>query len=167
VPNTTNAAFLLFSGANGQAQVTLLIAPSTYQVFEVVSSLGATRVDKFGSDLAKDGFAKNGMARYVLTGTTPVTVDLTAMHTNAQCYGGDSDFATCGKLILYNDGAHAVDVEPSFAAYANVPFTKITMEPGDWFVYRPAVPFTIDGTHHDLTVTPTAGGSLVVTLGGS
>jgi hypothetical protein len=160
--STTNSGFIraTISGA-----VQLVAAPGQ-EIGRVAAALAGTRIDQLLVDLAKQGYALNGTVRLALSGTTPQSIDLTSLTTGAQSYAGDVTFAKFGQLIAYNDGAAAVAVAPAASNGASVPFSGITLQPGDDHIFKIANPVTVDGTHKMITVTPTAGGSFILLVGG-
>lgn len=160
---TTNCAFAKLTTGGS----TVLVALAENLVSSLVSTAGATRVDKVTSNLATAGYALNGAARYTLSGTTVKTIDLTSLSTGAAAYTGDVTFAKYAQLILYNDGAAAVTVGSGASNGATMPLSgTVTVDAGQFVVLTRASAVTVDGSHKTIDVTPTSGGSFVIAVGG-
>jgi len=127
--------------------------------------------DKVSQDLSTMGLAKNGGNRLSLSGTTPVNIDLTDLTANAASSAGDTSFASFVNLTLYNDGAAAVTVAPGASNPASIGLSgtspTLTVNPGCACVLNYGSPVTVDSTHKIITVTPTSGGSFVLSVGGA
>jgi hypothetical protein len=160
---TTQSGFLKIT----EGAVSFLKTVSAGKVQSVESAISATRLDYQLVDLGRAGYAKNGVMRIVLSGTTLETIDLTNTATGTDAQAGDTVFASWSQLHFYNDGAASVTVAPGATNGATVPFTAITVAAGARHVFTPASAVTIDGTHKTLDITPTSGGSLIVIVGGA
>ena len=161
---TIHSAFIraLISGA----PQLLAVESSGVGPVPIVTALGGIRVDLLDADLSKADYAKNGSFRVALSGATPVTIDLTNTTAAAQSYAGDTSFAGWSQLNFLNDGTEPVTVTPGSSNPATLPFTSLTLEPGDQPVFTPGAPVAITSGAKNVTVTPTAGGSLIVSIGG-
>jgi hypothetical protein len=119
-----------------------------------------------------ESFAKNGCAHITTSGTTGVTVDLTNLATNTTTTAGDTVFATVNKIRIYNCGAAAMTVAPGASNPSNFPkFTGTTptlqIDPGGIFTVESGAGVTIDATHKTILITPTAGGDVLIGVGGA
>lgn len=161
---TTNSGFL----KQTLGGVVSLAAVTANAVTAVRNALSGTRVDYVLADLSvKPGYAKNGAIRLALTGTTPKTIDLTDLTANAQSYAGDTAFAKFALLVLFNDGAAAVTFASGASNGASVGLSgTLTVAPGDMKVLPWGTAVTVDGTHKTIDITPTSGGSFVLSVGG-
>lgn len=131
-----------------------------------------TRLDKQSFDLATAGYAKNAGVLLTLTGTTAITINAAALAaaTGVQI-AGDTAFATVNQIILYNTGAVDLIVAPAgsnpFPFPLNGTTPTYTVPAGSRLVIESVAGLTVDGTHKSITVTPTAGGTLGICLGGA
>ena len=58
-------------------------------------------------------------------------------------------------------------ITPNVSNGASLPFTAVVIQAGDVHVFTENAAVTVDGTHYSITVTPTAGGSFVLCVGGA
>lgn len=120
------------------------------------------------------GFAKNGCALVVLSGTTAVTVDLTNLgaFTGVTSQSGDTSLATANCLVFNNIGAVDLVLSPGASNPSRLPTftgttpTIVVPAGGCLCVYAPTG-LTVDSTHKTFTITPTAGGTLAIAYGGA
>lgn len=164
----TNA---VLSGATmGAAAAVVAMNPTS--AVQLVNAGYATALDSSASDLSAAGFALNGCGRYALVGTTVKTVDLTNLATGAASSAGDPTFAKVMRLVIFNDGA----ADATVAAGGSNPFAiglagttpTLTIPTGKTVVLNYATAgTTVDGTHKTIDVTPTAGGSICIAVGGA
>ena len=120
------------------------------------------------------GFAKNGCALVVLSGTTAVTVDLTnlAAFTGVTSQYGDTSLATVNCLVFNNLGTVAVTVAPGGSNPSRLPtFTGTTptlsIPAGGAVGISDLAGQTVDSTHKTFTLTPTSGGTIAISYGGA
>lgn len=121
---------------------------------------------------ASEGFAKNGCFHVTTSGTTAVNVDLTNLATGATTTAGDTVFATGNKIKFYNTGAADMTISPGASNPSNFPkFTGTTptilLPAGSILTYEVPAGVTIDSTHKVVTITPTAGGDVLIGVGGA
>ena len=80
----------------------------------IVSAKNIIMLDAVISACDSDGLAKHGVFHVTTSGTTPVTISLLNLVTNATTQYGDAVFATWNKLIAFNlsglDGVAAADM---------------------------------------------------------
>ena len=118
-------------------------------------------------------FAKNGGVLLTLTGTTAQSVDLTNTTTNTPAsYAGDTAFSNVNLIIFNNLGAVDLVVSPGASNPARLPemtgtSPTITVPAGSFVVVHSTANLAVDSTHKVFTVTPTAGGSMAITVCGS
>ena len=118
------------------------------------------------------GYAKNGAVYLALSGTTPQTVSLQNTTTNSPAgTAGDTAFATVNVVRVKNLGASAVTVAPGGSNPSPIPaFTgttpTVSIPAGSEILFHSAAGATIS-TAANLTFTPAASGSLLVTIGGA
>jgi hypothetical protein len=122
--------------------------------------------------LADQGFAKNGSFHVTTSGTTPVTLDLTNLATNATTHAGDTVFATVNMIKWMNVGAADMTIAPGASNPSNAPkFTGTTptlaVPAGSFGTWSSVAGVTIDSTHKNITITPTAGGDIFFAVGGA
>lgn len=180
--STVNCNFVLIptgsaveGGAIVPAPAVLALSPDAANA--VIQGVpGALFLDKpQGRDyggLATAGFAKNGCAYLTLTGTTPVTLDLTALAPAAGVVvAGDAAFGSTKRIRLFNNGAADVVLSPGGSNPANLGFggtsPTLRVPAGSYVELNNAAGNAVDSTHKTVTVTPTAGGSCGVCVGGS
>lgn len=127
--------------------------------------------DYYGKVLG--GYAKNGCILLSLSGTTAQSIDFTDLTVNTPAgTAGDTTFATVSCLVYRNLGTTDLTLAPGASNPANAPkfsgtTPTITIPAGSVFVWHSNAPVTIDSTHKVNTITPTAGGTLAVSVGGS
>lgn len=159
---TTKTRFYKYT-TGGQ---TVILPVAAGQGDTVGSALSATRLDYARVDAGADNYAKHAAIRLTLVSTTAQHPDLT--NTAAiGAYGGDSSFASVSQIKFLNDGAQALTIAPGASNGLTLPFSSLTIAAGDEYVYTFATPVVVDGTHKVIDVTPTSGGSLVITIGGA
>jgi hypothetical protein len=190
--NFVKLAAGVFRGS-GIASATLVTAAAVgpYEGAEVESGSGGVVVDKFildpaltvvpavnsGVNIPVSGkivgnFAKNGVALITMTGTTPVTIDLTDLTSATTASAGDTAFASVKALHFQSLGAAAVTIAPGASNPADLPKFAGTTPTltlalnGDIVVYSPAA-VTVDATHKTILLTPSAGGTVAVYVGGA
>jgi hypothetical protein len=133
---------------------------------------GATRIDDQVFNLAKAGFAKNAGVGLTLTGTTAITISLAALAAaTGVVIAGDTAFATWNQLIFVNTGAVDLVLSPGASNPLGLQLTgttpALTVAAGSRVVLETVAGITVDSTHKNLTVTPTAGGTLNIGIGGA
>jgi hypothetical protein len=118
-------------------------------------------------------FAKNACALLTLTGTTAITLDLTnVVAATGVVVAGDTSFATANVLILNNLGAVDLTISPGGSNPARIPqlggtTPTLTIPAGSCIAIHSAAGYAVDSTHKTFTITPTAGGTLAVSVGGA
>jgi hypothetical protein len=121
---------------------------------------------------ADAGFAKNGCYHKTTTGTTAVNVDYTDLTAGATSSTGDTSFASVNKVTVMNCGTADMTVGPGGSNPANFPKfagtgPTLTLAAGCQHSFEVGTPATVDATHKILTITPTAGGDVMVAVGGA
>lgn len=173
---TTGVNFLKQTNAvlNGTtvAAAAALVPMNPTDAQQLAAAGYATLLDAFNGDLSAAGFALNGAARYTLSGTTPVSCDLTNLATAAASSAGDPTFAKFMRLVVFNDGAADVTIAPGGSNPATIGLggtsPTLTVPAGKAVVLNYATAgVTVDSTHKIITITPTAGGSTCVAVGGA
>lgn len=137
--------------------------------------LGSTGLANNGNFLvggfSDQGFAKNGAFHVTTSGTTPVTCDLTNLVTNATTSAGDATFAKWNKIKVRNCGAADMTIAPGASNGATLGMggtsPTLTVAAGAEVVIESGPGTTVDSTHKNITITPTAGGDVVIAVGGS
>jgi hypothetical protein len=124
------------------------------------------------SGFSTQGFAKNGCFHVTTSGTTPVSVDLTNLATNSTSQAGDATFATVNKIKVKNCGSADMTVAPGGSNPANLPkfagtTPTLTVAAGSEVEFESGPGATVDSTHKIITITPTAGGDVMVGVGGA
>jgi hypothetical protein len=164
--STTNKNFVVETASNPVSAV----AVSPTFAGQLVSNQQGEIVDVVNVNLASGGYAKNGMVYLTLTGTTPVSLDLTALGSNT-VYAGDVAFANWNQLVFNNTGAQDLVVSPNVSNGARLLLggtsPTITVPAGSAVTLESVANVVIDSTHKSITITPTAGGSMAVCVGGS
>lgn len=118
-------------------------------------------------------YAKNGSVLLVLSGTTPQTVNLQNTTTNSPASSaGDTAFATGNVVIFNNVGTVDLVVSPGASNPSPIPkmggtSPTITVGAGSIVAYQYANGQTISSSACNITVTPTAGGEMAITIMGS
>lgn len=154
-----------------------ILALASDQANEVVAGGGGTMIDKDSTSgvggLAGAGFAKNNAISLTLTGTTAITFSLIALAaaTGLVIGPGDTVFAAWSRLRFKNIGTTDLKISPG-ASNGNAlglggTSPTITVPAGSSHELNNAAGNTVDSSHTNVTVTPTSGGSLVVSIGGS
>ena len=141
---------------------------------QFVASGSGQRVDADGQgiDLAAANYAKLAGIVLSLTGTTPITLDLTtlAAATGVQVAGASS-FSNWNKMLFQNTGATPLVVSPGESNPLRNPLGGTspthTLASGDEALWNSNAGSAVDSTHKTITVTPTSGGQLFVAIGGS
>lgn len=120
------------------------------------------------------GFAKNGCALIVLSGTTAVTIDLTnlAAFTGVTSQAGDTSLSNIGAVVFNNLGTVDLTIAPGGSNPARFPtFTGTTptldCPAGGLVCVYAQTQLAVDSTHKTITITPTSGGVLAFAYGGS
>jgi hypothetical protein len=121
---------------------------------------------------ASQNFAKNGAYHKTTVTTTGVTMDLTDLTSGATSSAGDTVFATVYQMTFYNTGAADMTIAPGGSNPSNVPkFTGTTptllLPAGGQITLIYPTGVTIDATHKTVLITPTAGGDVMVAVGGA
>ncbi len=128
----------------------------------------------FGSFIG--GFAKNGALSITFTGTTPVTIDLTALATAvgvSSIQAGDALFANINALIFKNTSTTSIiTIAPGGSNPSRFPVLAgttptLAVGPGGCHVLSDPVGQVVDSTHKTILLTPSAGGSLLLAFGGA
>jgi hypothetical protein len=122
-------------------------------------------------------FAKNGALYVTFTGTTPVTINLTALATAvgvAFSQAGDSSLAVINCLIVKNisNPGSTFTIAPGASSPSRMPplagtTPSISLLAGDVYCQSSAAGLAVDSTHNEITFTPTDGGALVMAWGGA
>lgn len=138
--------------------------------------LGATGLPNNGTGIfvggfSDQGFALNGAFHVTTSGTTPVTCDLTNLATNSTSNAGDAVFAKANKIKVRNAGTAAMTIAPGASNPASLGLggttPTYTVNGGSEVEIEVPAGATVDATHKNITITPTAGGDVVVAVGGS
>lgn len=132
----------------------------------IANSLGATRHDTLSADPGLGRYAVAAQARLVLSGTTTRTLDIGNLAA-ADAHAGDTTFATVSQIQLANDGTQPLSILTGGTNPLDIPFTSLALAAGDHVVLRFASPRPVDPSHKTIDVTPTTGGSIVITLEGA
>lgn len=172
---TTNSAFLKKTNATlngatvGAAGEVVAMNPTSAN--QLAASGYGTRVDRAVSDLATDGYAKNGCIDVSLSGTTPKTVDLTDLTSQAASNAGDTGFDLWNKLVFANLSSGNMTVAPGSSNPASIflggtsPTMTVAANSSNTLMSLAGV--TVDSTHKTITITPTVTGHLVISVGGA
>jgi hypothetical protein len=144
----------------------------------------ATIIDKVSFDFSRilsvtpgggtqvGNFAKNGCVVLTLTGTTPITVNLTALAAATGVIVANADgtaaspFATVFAAVFTNLGTADVTIAPGSSNPAPFPTSQLCKAGGVVAISSPAG-YTISGSANTITVTPTAGGLIGIAIGGA
>jgi hypothetical protein len=144
-----------------------------FALTSVAPSPNATML-AFGSWIG--GYAKNSALSINFTGTTPVTLDLSALATPigvSSLQAGDSTFANLNCLVLKNTSTSSIiTVAPGSSNPSRFPVLAgttptLAVGPGGVHVLSDPVGQVVDSTHKTLLLTPSAGGSLLLAFGGA
>ena len=130
-------------------------------------------------DTAPGGFdgsslllAKTAGIVLTLTGTTPITIDLTALAAaTGVVVAGATSFSNWNHILWTNIGTTALAIAPgaSNPIRNQLGGTSPTLTPqaSDVVHWVASAGLAVDSTHKTFTVTPTSGGSMLVWIGGS
>jgi hypothetical protein len=125
----------------------------------------------FTPSLVSGGYPRNGSALVNLVGTTAVNLDLTNLATNATSQVGDPTFALWNQIVLANLSGVDLVVSPGASNPARLLLSgtspTITVPANSVVSLASLVGIAVDSAHKNLTITPTAGGSMAVSVGGS
>ena len=134
-------------------------------------------LDDLNTSAADDAYAKHGCFHVTTSGTTVVLIDLTNLATHATTYAGDVTFAKVNKLVAYNlsgvDGVAAADMTLGATAATPANFwgvlvaTPITVPASSRIVLESTTGLTVDSTHKQISLTPSAGGNFALVVCGS
>jgi hypothetical protein len=122
------------------------------------------------------GFARNGALSITFTGTTPVTIDLTTLATSvgvSSLQAGDSTFANINVIVLKNTSSTSIiTIAPGASNPSRFPVFSgttptLSVGPGGVHVLSDPVGQAVDSTHKTLLLTPSAGGSILLSFGGA
>ena len=155
---------------NGPTQTGIAIDKVTVDLSLTAAPTVGTGLGTFGSFLG--GYAKNGAVEIVLTGTTPVDVDLTDLTVGGtQKAAGDTTFSSVSCLVFKNQGA-AVTIKPGGSNPADLPklggtSPTLGLKANAVHVISDPAGTTVDSTHKIVTITPTSGGSVLIAVGGA
>jgi hypothetical protein len=128
----------------------------------------------FGSWIG--GFARNAALSITFTGTTPVSIDLTALATSvgvSSIQAGDVTFANMNVIVLKNTSSTSViTIAPGASNPSRFPVLAgttptLAVGPGGCHVLSDPVGQVVDSTHKTILLTPSAGGSLLLAFGGA
>lgn len=122
------------------------------------------------------GYAKNGCLYITFTGTTGVTIDLTALSAAVgvtSFQAGDTSLATGNAIAFVNlSTSGTITVAPGGSNPSNFPkFTGTTptlsSNFGGTLIMHDPNGVTIDSTHKTILLTPSAGGAMAIAYGGA
>jgi hypothetical protein len=193
--STANSSFVYISGPTsglgsnvliGSAVVTFpAILVADHQSSRITANNpNATIIDRVTFDLSLvnaapsggkivSGFAKNAAIVLTLTGTTPITVDLTSVvATTGVIVAGDSSFTTVFAMVLNNLGVTDLTISPGGSNPSRIPqFTgttpTLTIPAAGVVTVYSLAGYAVDSTHKTFTITPTSGGTLAIAVGGA
>jgi hypothetical protein len=169
-------AYQLF-GTVVDAAGTLIQVDSTVRDSYVAAAQG-TQIDIIPNyDLAKAGFANSAAVVITFTSTTPITLDLTnlvaatgVVVSGAGTFAGS--FASWSHIFFQNIGASGktFTVAPggSNPLRTQLGGTSPThsLLSGDILHWNNSTALVVDSTHKTLTLTPTSGGSALISIQG-
>ena len=162
---------MLFGSAVIAADTLESVADSSIRNAFVASASGQA-IDSDGViDLAAAGYSKLAALVLSLSGSTPITVDFNALAaaTGVQVAGATS-FATWKALLIQNVGAQALVLSPGSSDPLTLPIGGTspthTLDAGDEGYWLSSAGTTVSASACNLTVTPTAGGTLFLAFGG-
>lgn len=173
---TTNVGFLKVNNAvligSAVAAAGAVEALNGVSASQIAAAGYGTRLDAQAFDLSVAGYAKNAAVAFTLTGTTGITIDLTALAAaTGVVVAGDTVFASFNQLILVNTGAADLIVAPGGSNPARLPLNgttpTYTVPAGSRLVIESAAGLAVDSTHKTILVTPATGGSLGLCVGGA
>lgn len=163
---TTAKNFVLETASNPIA----MIAAAAGFARNIVANAAGVIVDTVTIDMSADNYAKHGGVYLTLSGTTPVTIDLTALGSNT-VYAGDTSFATWNQIVFYNNGAQDLTVAPAGSNGARLQLNgtspTITVAAGSYVTLQSVAGLAVDSTHKGITVTPTSGGTIAICVAGA
>ena len=123
------------------------------------------------------GFAKNGAIYVTLTGTTAISLDLTALSASIGvtfAQNGDTSLTNVNALIVKNisQSASSIVMSPGASNPSRFPTfagttPSISLAEGDVYCQSCAIGQAVDSTHKIITFTPTSGGILAIGYGGN
>ncbi len=164
-------ALLFGSGVIAADTLESVADSSTRQAF--VASGAGDAVDTLGTvDIAAAGYAKTAGVVVNLTGSTPITINLSSLAaaTGVQVAGASS-FAKWNGIIFQNVGSTALVVSPSSSDALSTPLggtsPTYTLNAGDDAYWNSSSGTSVSSTTGDITITPTSGGTLFIGIGGS
>jgi hypothetical protein len=194
---TTASNFLKFAAGifrgTGIASATAVTAAAVgpFEAAEVEQGSGGVVIDKLildpslaavpttgsGAKIPLSGkvlgaYAKNGVVLITLSGTTPVTLDLTDTTSGTTATAGDTAFASVNTILFRSLGAAAVTIAPGGSNPADLPkFTGTTptlkLALNGVVLVNEVAAVTVDSTHKGILLTPTAGGTIAIYIGGA
>lgn len=118
-------------------------------------------------------YAKNGSVLLTLSGSTAQTVDFQLTTTNTPAStSGDTAFATIYSLTLANLGTTDLVISPGSSDPSPMPHMggttpTFTLRAGSVHCFQSVAGETITSSACNLTVTPSSGGSLAMSIGGA
>lgn len=128
-------------------------------------------------NIANLGYAKNGCFHKTTASNTPVVIDLTNLATNATSTAGDLTFASVQLIIAFNlsgvDGVAGADMTLGATAansarlFGVLVATPITVPFSSPHQLNSFTPLAVDGTHKNITLTPSAGGNFTLVVCGA
>jgi hypothetical protein len=137
-----------------------------------LANTGHQIVDRINTDLSTTGYARNGSAMLVLSGTTPVTIDLTDLTSATTSWGGDTTFAKWFMLIFSNIGQSGdITIKQGASNPANLLGISTTpaqtVPAGSALVLQSVAGVTVSATAKTITITPSNGGTFGLAVGGA
>lgn len=118
-------------------------------------------------------FSKNGCQLMKLSSSTPENLDLTDLTANSpQSYAGDTTFSNVNCIIVNNIGTQDLTLSPGSSNPARLPAfggttPTLTIPKGSVHVFHSAANLAVDSSHKIITITPSAGGTVAITVCGS
>lgn len=118
-------------------------------------------------------FAKNGGVLLSLSGSTPQSINFTNTTANSPAStAGDTVFSNLNVLVIQNLGTTDVVLSPGASNPNRLPTMTgtsptILLPAGSTQVFHNAAGLAVDSTHNVLTFTPSSGGTISVSAGGS
>lgn len=130
--------------------------------------------------LAGAGYAKGAGVVFTFSGSTPITLNVAAIAAaTGVVIGGDTSFALANRVFFQNTGAVDLSWAPGAsngltmgvsAVNSQVPSVVIPAAvngvSGKYLLESPTG-YTVNATNKNITITPSAGGTLLLTIGGS
>lgn len=175
---TTKSRFVNVTGSTSTLKGSAVIAPPFVQAVgqneaDVLAQVsGNTIMDKVVTDLSIAGYAKNAGVSMTLTSTTAITLNLAAIAAaTGVVIAGDTAFALVNQLTFVNTGAVDLTLSPGASNGLAMGFggtsPTLVIPAGGSVTLKSVTGYTVDATHKNITVTPTSGGTLLITVGGS